>query len=73
MQDRRCRFGPAARIEMARRRRAGESLRQIARSMACSRRVKTQRDAGGSLKKPLESISAVLRRGGRCRSRVRGS
>jgi transposase InsO family protein len=36
MQDRRCRFGLAARIEMVRRREAGESLRSIARSMACS-------------------------------------
>lgn len=36
MQDRRCRFGLAARIEMVRRREAGESLRQIARSLACS-------------------------------------
>jgi len=45
MQDRRCRFGLAARIEMVRRREAGESLRQIARSMACSpTTVKTQCD-----------------------------
>jgi transposase InsO family protein len=45
MQDRRCRFGLAARIEMVRRRQAGESLRQIARSMACSpTTVKTQCD-----------------------------
>jgi transposase InsO family protein len=45
MQDRRCRFGLAARIEMVRRRRAGESLRQIARAMACSpTTVKTQCD-----------------------------
>jgi transposase InsO family protein len=36
MTDRRCRFGLAARIEMVRRREAGESLRQIARSLACS-------------------------------------
>ena len=36
MQDRRCRFGLAARIEMVRRREAGESFRAIARSMACS-------------------------------------
>jgi transposase InsO family protein len=36
MTDRRCRFGLAARIEMVRRRQAGESFRQIARSMACS-------------------------------------
>jgi len=36
MQDRRCRFGLAARIEMVRRRQAGESFRAIARSMACS-------------------------------------
>jgi transposase InsO family protein len=36
MTDRRCRFGPAARIEMVRRRQAGESFREIARSMACS-------------------------------------
>ncbi len=43
MQDRRCRFGLAARIEMVRRRQAGESFRQIARSMACSpTTVKTQ-------------------------------
>jgi transposase InsO family protein len=36
MQDRRCRFGLAARIEMVRRRQAGESFRAIARSLACS-------------------------------------
>ena len=36
MTDRRCRFGPAAKIEMIRRREHGESLRSIARSMACS-------------------------------------
>jgi transposase InsO family protein len=36
MQDRRCRFGLAARIEMIRRRQAGESLREIASVMACS-------------------------------------
>jgi transposase InsO family protein len=36
MQDRRCRFGLAARIEMVRRCQAGESFRAIARSMACS-------------------------------------
>jgi hypothetical protein len=36
MQDGRCRFGLAARIEMVRRREAGESFRAIARSMACS-------------------------------------
>jgi DNA-binding NarL/FixJ family response regulator len=45
MSDRRCRFGLAARIEMVRRRRAGESLRQIAAAMACSpTTVKTQID-----------------------------
>lgn len=36
MTDRRCRFGLAARIEMVRRRQAGESFRAIARSLACS-------------------------------------
>ena len=36
MTDRRCRFGLAARIEMVRRRQAGESLRSIASSLACS-------------------------------------
>jgi transposase InsO family protein len=36
MKDRRCRFGLGARIEMVRRRQAGESLRAIARSLACS-------------------------------------
>jgi IS30 family transposase len=36
MQDRRCRFGLAARIEMVQRRQAGESFRVIASSMACS-------------------------------------
>jgi hypothetical protein len=36
MTDRRCRLGPAAKIEMIRRRERGESLRSIARSMACS-------------------------------------
>jgi transposase InsO family protein len=45
MQDRRCRFGLAARIEMVRRREAGESLRRIAAAMACSpTTVKTQCD-----------------------------
>src|SRR5688572_7060872 len=45
MQDRRCRFGLAARIEMVRRRQAGESLRAIARALACSpTTVKTQCD-----------------------------
>ena len=45
MQDRRCRFGLAARIEMVRRREGGESLRQIGVSMACSpTAVKTQCD-----------------------------
>ena len=45
MSDRRCRFGLAARIEMVRRRRGGESLRQIAVAMACSpTTVKTQID-----------------------------
>ena len=36
MQDRRCRFGLAARIEMVQRRQAGESFRLIASSLACS-------------------------------------
>jgi transposase InsO family protein len=36
MQDRRCRFGLAARIEMVKRRQAGESLREIASLLACS-------------------------------------
>lgn len=45
MQDRRCRFGLAARIEMVRRRQAGQSLREIARALACSpTTVKTQCD-----------------------------
>jgi transposase InsO family protein len=45
MQDRRCKFGLAARIEMVRRRQAGESLREIARAFACSpTTVKTQCD-----------------------------
>lgn len=45
MQDGRCKFGLAARIEMVRRRQAGESLRQIARAFACSpTTVKTQCD-----------------------------
>ena len=45
MGDRRCRFGLAARIEMVRRRQAGESLRQIAGVLACSpTTVKTQCD-----------------------------
>ena len=48
MQDRRCRFGLAARIEMVRRREAGESLREIAQSMACSpTTVKTMCDRFG--------------------------
>lgn len=36
MLDRRCRFGPAARIEMIRRRESGESFRSIGRAMSCS-------------------------------------
>lgn len=45
MQDRRCRFGLAARIEMVRRRQDGESFRQIAGRLACSpATVKTQWD-----------------------------
>jgi transposase InsO family protein len=45
MQDRRCRFGLAARIEMIRRWEAGESFRSIARALACSpTTVKTQCD-----------------------------
>jgi transposase InsO family protein len=45
MHDRRCRFGLAARIEMVRRRQAGQSLREIARALACSpTTVKTQCD-----------------------------
>ena len=45
MQDRRCKFGLAARIAMVRRRQAGESLREIARAFACSpTTVKTQCD-----------------------------
>lgn len=45
MQDRRCRFGLAARIEMVRRRQAGESFREIAAALACSpATVKTQVD-----------------------------
>lgn len=49
MQDRRCRFGLAARIEMVRRRQSGQSLRQIARVMACSpTTVKTQCDRWNS-------------------------
>ena len=49
MTDRRCRFGLGARIEMVKRRQAGESLREIARSMACSpSTVKTMCDRFGS-------------------------
>ena len=45
MQDRRCKFGLAARIEMVRRRQAGQSLREIAAALACSpSTVKTQCD-----------------------------
>jgi hypothetical protein len=45
MQDRRCKFGLAARIEMVRRRQAGQSLRELARAFACSpTTVKTQCD-----------------------------
>jgi hypothetical protein len=45
MQDRRCRFGLAARIEMIRRREGGESFGAIAASLACSpATVKTQWD-----------------------------
>jgi transposase InsO family protein len=43
--DRRCRFGLGARIEMVRRRQAGQSLREIAAVFACSpATVKTQCD-----------------------------
>jgi transposase InsO family protein len=49
MTDRRCRFGLATRIEMVKRRQAGESLRQIARALACSpTTVKTMCDRFGS-------------------------
>jgi transposase InsO family protein len=45
MQDRRCKFGLAARIEMVRRRESGQSLRTIAAALACSpATVKTQCD-----------------------------
>ena len=45
MQDRRCRLGLAARIEMVSRRQAGQSLREIAAAFACSpTTVKTQCD-----------------------------
>lgn len=45
MQDRRCRLGLAARIEMVRRRRDGQSLREIAAAFGCSpTTVKTQCD-----------------------------
>jgi transposase InsO family protein len=45
MQDRRCRFGLGARIEMVRRRQDGESFRAIAAGLACSpSTVKTQWD-----------------------------
>jgi transposase InsO family protein len=45
MQDRRCKFGLAARIAMVRRRQAGQSLREIASAFACSpTTVKTQCD-----------------------------
>jgi transposase InsO family protein len=49
MQDRRCKFGLAARIEMVRRRQAGQSLREIASAFACSpTTVKTQIDRWNS-------------------------
>jgi transposase InsO family protein len=45
MQDRRCRLGLAARIEMVRRRQAGQSLREVAAVFGCSpTTVKTQCD-----------------------------
>jgi transposase InsO family protein len=45
MQDRRCKFGLAARIAMVRCRQDGQSLREIARAFACSpSTVKTQVD-----------------------------
>ena len=45
MEDRRCKFGLRARIEMVRRRQAGQSLREIAQAFACSpSTVKTQCD-----------------------------
>lgn len=55
MQDRRCKFGLAARIEMVRRRASGQSLREIAAAFACSpTTVKTQCDrwnAAGELER----------------------
>jgi hypothetical protein len=48
MTDRRCRYAMAARIEMVRRRQAGESLRQIAAAVGCSpSTVKTMCDRFG--------------------------
>lgn len=48
MTDRRCRYAMAARIEMVRRRQAGESLRQIAAAVGCSpTTVKTMCDRFG--------------------------
>ena len=61
MQDRRCRFGLAARIEMVRRRQAGDSLRQIARSMACSpTTVKTQCDRWQDASEPAREDFSCL-------------
>jgi len=75
MLGRRCRFGLAARIELVRRRQAGESLREIAVAMACSpTTVKTQIDrwnAASAGERADFSCSVVCIRAGRSRARAR--
>ena len=74
MQDRRCRFGLAARIEMVRRRASGQSLREIAAALACSpTTVKTQCDRWAAASdERARGLRPVCIREGPFRSRVRG-
>ena len=74
MQDRRCRFGLAARIEMVRRRASGQSLREIAAALACSpATVKTQCDRWAAASDEQRAdFSLSVHREGPFRSRVRG-
>src|SRR5215218_1156746 len=61
MQDRRCKFGLAARIEMVRRRASGQSLREIAAAFACSpTTVKTQCDRWNAAGEPQRADFSCL-------------
>jgi hypothetical protein len=72
MSDRRCRFGLAARIEMVRRRQAGESLREIAAAMACwPTTVKAQIDLGTGPARRRARTSVACTRAGRFRTAAR--